>query len=83
MSTNDTMSIQPENPSVQPAFPVSHESQLHSEWNGLTKREFVATHLLSGLLARGAVTPAQFTSLAALAVSEADEMLKLLQEAAQ
>jgi hypothetical protein len=84
MSTSDTMSsidVLPENPSVRPAFPVAQESAIHSEWNGLSKREYVATHLLSGLLARGAVTPGQFTSLAELAVSEADELLKILQEA--
>jgi hypothetical protein len=75
------MSIRQERPGIHPAFPVSHKTFLHSEWNGLSKREYVATALLAGLLARRAIAPKRFKSLAHYAISHADELLQQLLDA--
>lgn len=73
------MSIKPEHPSVRPAFPIGHEGYLHSEWNGLTKREYVAAHLLSGLLTHPSRAK-DFKRLSGKAVNLADALLLALQE---
>lgn len=71
-----------ERPGIHPAYPVDQKSRfLDSEWNGLSKREYVATQLLSGLLASRKVAPKRFKSLAAMAIHHADELLQQLQDA--
>lgn len=75
------MTIRQERPGIHPAFPVAHKTMLHSEWNGLSKREYVATELLSGLLAGRKVAPKRFKSLAAMAIHHADELLQQLMDA--
>lgn len=69
-----------ESPGIHPAFPVDHKSFLHSEWNGLSKREYVAAQLLSGLLAGRKVAGRRFKNLAAIAIHHADELLSQIAE---
>lgn len=65
---------------ISPAFPVPTNSQIYSEWNGLTKREYVATQLLSGLLASRKKTARKtFEALAREAIEHADELMRQLQ----
>lgn len=73
------MSSAPEFAGIAPAFPVRPESQIHSEFNGLTKREYVAAQLLSGLLASKKTGAKTFDKLAAEAIRHADELMRQLQ----
>lgn len=73
--------IQPEASGIQPAFPVEPKSRyIDSEWNGLTKREYIATQLLSGLLAGRKVAGRRFKNLASIAIHHADELLAQVSE---
>lgn len=65
-----------------PASPVDHKNRFaDSEWNGLTKREYIAIHLLNGLLAQRKVQHRSFKNLARTAIAHADELLTQLGEA--
>lgn len=72
---------------IHPAFPVADtRSQfIPSEWNGLTKREYIAAQLLSGLLAarRTRTSTKAFNRLAADAIKHADELMLQLQATAE
>lgn len=81
MNTTDTTILGQESPGIHPAFPVAHKSFLHSEWNGLSKREYIAAQLLSGLLAGRKVAGRQFKNLAAVAIAHADELLEQIGDA--
>ena len=71
----------PESGSVQPAFPLPDRARLiESDRNGLTKREYVATMLLSGLLSCHGAKPKAFKKLAGEAIKHADELIKQIQE---
>lgn len=73
------MSLPPEEfPGVHPAFPVNARGSIQSEFNGMTKSEYVSMHLLSGLLAgRRAPSAKAFGKLAAEAIKHADELIRL------
>lgn len=72
------MSATKETPGIHPAFPVDTKSRfIDSEWNGLSKREYIATQILNGLLSRGA---ARTPKLVPDAIAMADEMLKQIGE---
>lgn len=67
---------------IHPAFPLGAQGRLIAgELNGLTKREYVASQLLGGLLAnRRRASAKTFQKLAAEAIDHADELLRQLQE---
>lgn len=67
---------------VHPAFPLGPNGRLIAgELNGLTKREYVASQLLGGLLAgRRAPSAKTFNRLAREAIAHADELLRQLQD---
>lgn len=75
--------LKPEFTAVHPAFPVS-QSLIHTELNGLTKREYIAAALLSGLLAskKTRTSDKTFAKLAREAIEHADELLRQLMKAA-
>lgn len=75
-----TTTLRRESPGIHPAFPVSAKGFIDSEWNGLTKREYMAATLLAGLLTQRRTTR-RFKSLAATAVKHADDLLQQLQDA--
>ena len=72
----------PEFTGIHPAFPLGQNGKLIAgELNGLTKREYVASQLLGGLLAgRRAPSAKTFNKLAREAIAHADELLRQLQE---
>lgn len=67
---------------IHPAFPLGPNGRLIAgELNGLTKREYVASQLLGGLLAgRRAPSAKTFHKLAGEAIEHADQLLKQLQD---
>lgn len=76
--------LKPEFTGVHPAFPLRAGSTITSDLSGLSKREYIAAALLSGLLAakRGRTSSKTFNRLAREAIEHADELIRQLMKAA-
>lgn len=76
-----TVELPQELPGIYPAFPIKPGNELYAPANGLTKREYIATALLSGLLAQRTVRAKRFAALVGEAIEHTDELLYQLANA--
>lgn len=77
----DRGDLEHELPGIHPAFPIEPASAMFTEYNGLTKREYIATALLTGLLTQRRVKAKTFSALVGEAIEHTDELLQQLGDA--
>jgi hypothetical protein len=65
-----------------PAFPIEKWGNHNEPTYGLSKREYMSTHILQGMLAsKKTYPPGRESSLAAVAVNHADALIEELEKA--